>query len=131
MPSRAGVIDRNHAATSLELSIRFTLWAMELRGVPAPERIQLRFSVSRATAYRWRKAWCGVHGISTRPEAKPPKEPRNRVLKRDMRHQRAVMPSRRCVGCEYFRPGLHAWGGCKAHEFPTTASHTCLAFKKR
>lgn len=131
MPSRAGVIDRNHAATSLELSIRFTLWAMELRRVPEPERIQTRFSVSRATAYRWRKAWCEVQGISTRAERKPAPEPRNRVLKREMRHHRAVMPSRRCTGCEYFRPGQHAWGTCKTHEFPTTANHTCLVFKKR
>ena len=35
--------------------------------MPLPEKIAAHFDVSRATAYRWRNAWCDANGIEIPP----------------------------------------------------------------
>jgi hypothetical protein len=43
--------------TALEFSMEFLDWAATLHGEPTPKLIQQRFSVCRATAYRWIAAY--------------------------------------------------------------------------
>jgi hypothetical protein len=50
-------------AGKLELGIRFALWAMQLRRCPTTFDIETVFQCSRATAYRWRRAWIVARGV--------------------------------------------------------------------
>ena len=43
--------------TALEFSMEFLDWTATLHGEPTPKLIQQRFSVCRATAYRWIAAY--------------------------------------------------------------------------
>lgn len=54
---------RGEDAGTVELIIRFCAWAHERRHFPSAREIQNRFSVSRANAYRWRRALADVYGI--------------------------------------------------------------------
>lgn len=127
------IIERNHFADMREMGIRFALWAAELRRPPSPERIRLHFGMSRASAYRWRKAWFDVMGLETRRPNKPPTIPRNRVMKLAAEHRRATKPAIACNQCAHFRGRLTTtwWGDCQRHSFPTRPCDTCLVFKPR
>lgn len=50
-------MERNHTSTIFEVAISFHLWASSLRTPPDWRRIATKFDVSRATAYRWLRAW--------------------------------------------------------------------------
>lgn len=69
---RAGlsVAERNHAATHIELIVRFALWADALRTPPCAQQIADHFDVSRATAFRWRQYYLAAIGLPSRPEPK-------------------------------------------------------------
>lgn len=49
----------------LETAFRFYAWALQHTHVPSAVQIMARFDVSRATAYRWRAAYCAVIGVSS------------------------------------------------------------------
>lgn len=54
----AKALERRMPGTSLMVeTMRFFIWMDGLHAIPRPERIQARFGVSRATAYRWLRAW--------------------------------------------------------------------------
>ncbi|MCR6661855.1 MAG: hypothetical protein NVV60_01575 [Luteimonas sp.] len=57
------LLDMHHVGTHLELMLRFAAWATNKGGIPAPEDIAAHFDVSKATAYRWRNAFCNAHGL--------------------------------------------------------------------
>ena len=87
MSNKLGLaLEANHCATYTELVFRFAMWARTLRVVPEPERIAERFSVSRATAYRWRNAWCDANGLPIPEDREPIK---------DRFPQRSTSPNRR------------------------------------
>lgn len=44
-------------ARDLERAMLFALWAAGLRLPLSADRVMARFRVSRATAYRWMRAW--------------------------------------------------------------------------
>jgi|GEM_PF-2330653 len=75
MSTWSSILDANHCASQLELVLRFSLWAQTKRAVPDPEAIAARFAVSRATAYRWRNAWCDANGLPI-PETREPMKDR-------------------------------------------------------
>jgi transposase-like protein len=130
MGYRASALESNHCGTAQELAFRFALWAIELAEVPSPERIRARYGVSRATAYRWRRAWCDANGFE------PTRPPRQRAmtdaevkrakkqaagLKRVIKRNAAA-----CRNCALFRyrEGMR-WGNCAKHQFRVQSSHTC------
>ena len=53
--------------TAFELIIRFNGWANQRKPWPSIDDIRDEFGVSRATAYRWRKAWADANGIRLEP----------------------------------------------------------------
>jgi hypothetical protein len=57
MGSRGRPFEVNHCSNGIELSIRFALWMQEQRTTPEWQRIAIVFRVSRATAYRWLRAY--------------------------------------------------------------------------
>ena len=67
MGSRAA-LDSNHCGSNDELMFRFFIWALGISRVPLPEEIVTEFSVSVATAYRWRNAWCDARGLPIPPQ---------------------------------------------------------------
>lgn len=70
----AAALEANHCTTHTELVFRFAMWARTLRDLPKPECIAERFSVSRATAYRWRNAWCDANGLPIPADREPMKD---------------------------------------------------------
>lgn len=58
-------LDRNHVASACELYVRFALWANQKPQPLVCEQIERHFSVSRATAYRWRNAYEAATGSAT------------------------------------------------------------------
>jgi transposase-like protein len=130
MGRRASTIDANHCCTAQELAFRFALWAMGLAEVPSPDRIRVRYGVSRATAFRWRRAWCDANGI-----APPLRQSARKLTPAEvMRAKKASTGLRRvirrsddaCRSCEFFRYREGArWGLCTNHKFRTQTSHVC------
>jgi transposase-like protein len=130
MVYRAYAIESNNCSNGQELAFRFALWAIELSEVPSPERIRSRYRVSRATAYRWRRAWCDANGFD------PPRAPRQRKLspaevKRAKKQAAGLIRTAKrnaaaCRNCAFFqyRKGMR-WGNCAKHQFRVQSSHTC------
>lgn len=56
---------RELPTSSLERMIRFVKWADAMRDAPTWRSIAEHFHLSKATAYRWRKAWCAANGMSS------------------------------------------------------------------
>ncbi len=107
MSSSAGVIDRNHAATHIEVMIRFACWASALGRVPLPEEIVDHYLVAIATAYRWRNAWCDANGLpipparrtNTRPDRfNAPYREQRREQRHDYRNRTRETPSPAATG---------------------------------
>lgn len=132
-PGGSHLLERNHFADSREMGIRFALWANSLHAPPSPQRIQVHFGMSRASAYRWRRAWFDVMGLETRAARKEPTIPRNRAMKLATGHCRARKASAACSQCEFYRPRASTpwWGDCRRHEFPTRPADTCQSIKPR
>ena len=53
---------RGHAASGLETAIRMCMWVLPMRGLPTVDQIRTQWGVSRATAYRWRRAFADALG---------------------------------------------------------------------
>lgn len=60
--------ERNHCAGSMELAIRFATWAERFSYNPDIPVIMARFSVSKATAFRWRRALTDARGAMHKGE---------------------------------------------------------------
>lgn len=69
---RSLVLDRNHCASVAEVYIRFALWAAQQSQPLLRESIEQRFSVSRATACRWRNAFESASGSAPARSISPP-----------------------------------------------------------
>jgi hypothetical protein len=131
MQHQGTLLERNHCPDMREFSMRFALWCASLQTTPSVERIQARYQMSRATAYRWRAAWCHVQGQPTRAPTKPRPVPRNRVIKGSVQHGRAgVGASSACRNCKFYRPRSAAswWGDCLISDVPTKPHDTCALF---
>lgn len=131
MPSRVTPIEANHCQTGWELMVRFALWAHALGDVPDADSIRYRYGVSRATAYRWRAAYCAAVGLPTRPprERRLTKAQMRRALRAAIRLRRAITEYERCRFCALYRQGVGFWGWCRASELHTRPSHICDQFK--
>lgn len=55
-------MDRNHCSNWAELYIRFAIWAGQREKFSA-EEIMAHFKLTRAAAYRWKRAWLDANGI--------------------------------------------------------------------
>lgn len=57
------VAERNHCANTIELAIRFAIWAERFGCAPEIDAIMKRFDVSKPTAFRWRRALIDARGV--------------------------------------------------------------------
>ena len=127
MPRRTLAADFNHCG-AVELSVRFALWASALKQVPSAKRIEARFGCSRATAYRWRAAFCAATGQPTRqPGPRAPTADQKRRLARERIGYRRGEGEARCATCTAYRPGptRGPWGRCLRHALPVRATAAC------
>ena len=131
MQHQGTLLERNHCPDMREFSMRFALWCASLQTTPSVERIQARYQMSRATAYRWRAAWCHIQGLPTRRPAKLRPVARNRVVKGSVQHRRANAgaPSA-CRNCKFYHPRSTTgrWGDCRTSDVPTRPYDTCALF---
>ncbi len=127
MPRRRLAADFNHCG-AVELSVRFALWASALKKVPSAQRIVARFGCSRATAYRWRAAFCAATGQPSRhpkPRTLTPEQLRRLARERiGYRRGEGVV---RCATCTAFQPGRgrSTRGRCLRHALPVLATAAC------
>lgn len=56
-------LERMHASSFMEATIRFIDWARSHRQIPTPREIAAHLGCSRATAWRYRKALQAAQGI--------------------------------------------------------------------
>lgn len=129
--------DQHHCGSEREFGIRFALWCHGLSAVPSADRIRVHWRMSRATAYRWRRAWCDAIGIE------PPRPVRStkvtppeilRARKQSVGVKRAGIGADACRNCEFFRPpsGSHGWWGkCRKHVFKVQSGSVCTQFTFR
>lgn len=133
MGRKLTALETNHCADTRELAIRFALWANGLTEVPSADRIRIHFGMTRATAYRWRAAYCAATGAQSnvRPPRRPTQADRRSARKKLVDLRKAVTPDERCRGCAFRQDHQRSdwWGWCAAHSFPVRASDLCNTFK--
>jgi transposase-like protein len=123
---------RHHCASEREFGIRFAMWCHSLGDIPSADRIRVHWRMSRATAYRWRRAWCDAIGIDP-PRVKRRSTPTQAEINRARKTQAGLVNASRaneaCRGCEFYRPprsALHGWWGwCRRHGFHARPGNTC------
>lgn len=59
------LIERTHASSFLEATIRFVDWARSRREIPTPREIAEYLGCSRTTAWRYRNALLAAQGASS------------------------------------------------------------------
>lgn len=127
--------EANHCADHREFAIRFALWCNGLAGVPTADRIRVKWGMSRATAYRWRRAWCDAIGIDPPPPPRPVKvNPADimRARKASAGLVKSKANGSACRDCEFFHMRAGApWGKCRKHAFPVQPGQVCKQFTTR
>lgn len=133
MARRQTPFEANHCSTGWELMVRFALWANGLDGVPDADRIRVRYGVSRATAYRWRAAYCAATGVPTRTPHIPrlTRAQLQRARREAIGLRKALTEAARCRHCEFNRPqpGSHWWTWCRRNDMHVRPSHLCNDFR--
>ena len=57
-------VERFHAGSVMEATIRFVDWARSRRQIPTPREIAAYLGCSRTTAWRYRNALLAAQGVS-------------------------------------------------------------------
>lgn len=127
-------IEAHHCEDHAELLIRFALWCASLSEPPSRDRIIEHWGFSRATAYRYLRAYSVAAGIYTpRPKgsarAHAAEERAARKAAVNLRRCSFTAPES-CRLCAAFRPWLYRspWGYCQRNTFHVRVSEICSAF---